>query len=288
MKKPLLIIDNVTVNAYDKVIYKVDNFKVNEGEIVFILGKNGSGKSSFFRRFFSSAPTGFEGIKLENHDNSVTVIKGDDGDFILGENYGLNDIKYHKKIIYSKQEEIFNRFDNILVSLTRKTNAVIEKIPNNKELKDKLRKFAVEEGRHILKYANSKLEINNLSDKEIIRQLKRHKSTSLSGGTKRLVTVLADIIFTKVIKPTVLVMDEPLNHLDFNNQIYIKNKINELFLEGTTILLISHYLYFPFFNHKRCKKYLIKNNKMSIYTGLDTIIDEQLLKTISKIEENNY
>jgi iron complex transport system ATP-binding protein len=78
---------------------------------------------------------------------------------------------------------------------------------------------------------------HNALDKIGILDLKDRAFSELSGGQKQLV-LLARAIAQEV---TVFLMDEPVNGLDYGNQIRLLELINELNREGYTFLKTTHY-----------------------------------------------
>jgi ABC-type dipeptide/oligopeptide/nickel transport system ATPase subunit len=74
----------------------------------------------------------------------------------------------------------------------------------------------------------------------------KSKPSKFSGGEQRLLSVLA----TVAMRPNTdfLIIDEPLNNLDFVNARNISNMINKVIQENSKlgILMISHCRIFPF------------------------------------------
>lgn len=96
-------------------------------------------------------------------------------------------------------------------------------------------------------------EINSLIDKWIPRKTDnsrvfdaKTKPAKFSGGEQRLLSVLS-IISTRS-KANLLIIDEPLNNLDFINARNISNVINRAMKENPRmgLLMISHCRIFPF------------------------------------------
>lgn len=78
---------------------------------------------------------------------------------------------------------------------------------------------------------------HNALDKIGILDLKNRAFSELSGGQKQMV-LLARAIAQEV---NVFIMDEPVNGLDYGNQIRLLELINELNREGYTFLKTTHY-----------------------------------------------
>ena len=69
-----------------------------------------------------------------------------------------------------------------------------------------------------------------------ISQLKNRLYTELSGGEQQMV------MLTRLIaqQPGILLLDEPISHLDYNNQIHIIRLIKQLVSDGLTIISVLH------------------------------------------------
>ena len=56
MSEPILFLRNVTIYQEEKVILSNINLEVNHGEFIYIIGKTGSGKSSFMKTLYGDLP----------------------------------------------------------------------------------------------------------------------------------------------------------------------------------------------------------------------------------------
>lgn len=56
MSQPVLSLQNVTIYQENRVILSQVNLEVNHGEFIYIIGKTGSGKSSFMKTLYGDLP----------------------------------------------------------------------------------------------------------------------------------------------------------------------------------------------------------------------------------------
>lgn len=56
MAEPILFLRNVTIYQEEKAILANINLEVNHGEFIYIIGKTGSGKSSFMKTLYADLP----------------------------------------------------------------------------------------------------------------------------------------------------------------------------------------------------------------------------------------
>lgn len=56
MSQPVLFLRNVTIYQENKVILSNINLEVNHGEFIYIIGKTGTGKSSFMKTLYADLP----------------------------------------------------------------------------------------------------------------------------------------------------------------------------------------------------------------------------------------
>ena len=56
MSQPILFLRNVTIYQEEKVILTNVNLEVNQGEFIYLIGKTGSGTSSFMKTLYADLP----------------------------------------------------------------------------------------------------------------------------------------------------------------------------------------------------------------------------------------
>ena len=76
MSEPILFLRNVTIYQEDKVILSNINLEVNKGDFIYIIGKTGSGKSSFMKTLYADLPLKEGQARIVEYD--LAVLKDDD------------------------------------------------------------------------------------------------------------------------------------------------------------------------------------------------------------------
>ena len=76
MSEPILFLRNVTIYQEEKVILSNINLEVNHGEFIYLIGKTGSGKSSFMKTLYADLPLIEGQSSIVNFD--LATLKEDD------------------------------------------------------------------------------------------------------------------------------------------------------------------------------------------------------------------
>ncbi len=187
--------------SYDSKPF-IDNLdlKINDGEMVGIIGNTGCGKSTFVRLIAG----------LIKSDSGKIIIDGDD----------ITDKKFNKKILRRKLGIVFQFPEMQLFEQT------IEK-----DIFFGLKQYKLTYDKKY-KRAKEALELLGLD----FEKIKDKSPLALSGGEKRKVAV-AGIL---VCKPKYLIFDEPIAGLDCNSRDNFMKLLLALKQNGTTIIIISH------------------------------------------------
>ena len=187
--------------SYDSKPF-IDNLdlKINDGEMVGIIGNTGCGKSTFVRLI----------ARLIKSDSGKIIIDGDD----------ITNKKFNKKILRRKLGIVFQFPEMQLFEQT------IEK-----DIFFGLKQYKLT---YDEKYKGAKeaLELLGLD----FDRIKDKSPLALSGGEKRKIAV-AGIL---VCKPKYLIFDEPIAGLDCNSRDSFMKLLLALKQNGTTIIIISH------------------------------------------------
>lgn len=182
-------------------IIKDLNWEVNEGDFIAVLGKSGSGKSTFL--------------------NLVGILdKADSGDiFIEGQNIkDLNDKE--RDIIRNKFLGFVFQFHYLLQEFTALENVMLPALATRNTNKNEVKKRAIE----------------LLNEVELGERL-YHKPSELSGGEKQRVAIARALINN----PKILLADEPTGNLDGETSEVIHNMLHKINKEKKqTIIVVTH------------------------------------------------
>jgi len=80
MSQPILFLRNVTIYQEEKVILTNVNLEVKQGEFIYLIGKTGSGKSSFMKTLYADLPLTEGQSNIVNYD--LATLKEDDIPFL--------------------------------------------------------------------------------------------------------------------------------------------------------------------------------------------------------------
>ena len=187
--------------SYDSKPF-IDNLdlKIDDGEMVGIIGNTGCGKSTFVRLIAG----------LIKSDSGKIIIDGDD----------ITNKKFNKKILRRKLGIVFQFPEMQLFEQT------IEK-----DIFFGLKQYKLTYDEKY-KRAKETLELLGLD----FEKIKDKSPRALSGGEKRKIAV-AGIL---VCKPKYLIFDEPIAGLDCNSRDSFMKLLLALKQNGTTIIIISH------------------------------------------------
>lgn len=205
MEKTMLKLEKVNKHYRDKkkdlhIIRDLD-LEVKEGELVSILGKSGSGKSTMLNLMglLDKADSGkiyFDGVEVDN-------IKGRNIDKLRNEMLGF----------------VF-QFHYLLPEFTALENVMIPALANNFSRKKEIEKKA-----------------SDLLNEVGLGERLHHKPNELSGGEKQRVAIARALINT----PKILLADEPTGNLDEETSEKIHELFHKINKEHKqSIIVVTH------------------------------------------------
>lgn len=201
----ILRIENLCKNYKEKKnelsIIKDLNWELNEGDFVAVLGKSGSGKSTFL--------------------NLIGILdKADEGNIFI-EGREINSLKEEERDKVRNQCLGFVfQFHYLLPEFTALENVMLPALATKNEGKEKIKERA----------------IKLLEDVELGERI-NHRPSELSGGEKQRVAIARALINN----PKIILADEPTGNLDVETSEVIHKvlkKINEE--KKQTIIVVTH------------------------------------------------
>ena len=241
----MLKVENLHVKVADKEILKGVDFELASGELHVVMGPNGSGKSTL-------------ALTIAGHPRYV-VTEGR----ILFEG---------KDITYAKPEERAKK--GIFLSFQHPVEVEGVKVINflQRTLKNLRGIDEVEAYDMIFK------AVEDLGFDSSI--LSRELNVGFSGGERKKLEMLQAYL----VKPKLLILDEPDSGVDVDSLKVIAGVIAKLHSEGTAILLITHYgRILKYLNPQRV--HVLKEGKLVVSGGMELVklIEE---KGFAAVEEN--
>ena len=216
----VLSIKDLSIQIKSRKLMQNISFSVGEGEAVLLSGANGIGKSTLLKSI----------LRLEGEGKRISgeiLVRG------FGDMFSLTDEEVQRCrscVAYVQQRDDYAEMGNI-------------------QVRDIISESGEASARKTLSYS----EVNDLIDEWIPRRDDnsrifdaKSKPAKFSGGEQRLLSVLS-VIATRS-KADLMIIDEPLNNLDFVNARNISNLINRVIRENPkmALLMISHCRIFPF------------------------------------------
>ncbi len=191
---------NTDLNIGNKNILKNINFSISEGEMVFLIGRTGSGKTTFINSIF--------------------------GNLEIGKSDKFNVLNYDLKKINENQ----------IPFLRRKIGFVFQdfKLLNDRSIYDNLEFVLKSTGNNDKKNINKKIQrvlklvgINSSLDKF---------PNQLSGGEQQRVAIARSVLNN----PELIIADEPTGNLDPETSLEIIELFQRLNKIGTSMIIATH------------------------------------------------
>jgi len=240
----VLTVENVSHGFGARAILTGASFRLLKGEHVGLIGANGEGKSTFLNIITGQlAPD--EG-KVE-WSNRVTVGYLDQHS-VLTKGKSIRDVLREAfQNMFDLEAEMLGLYDKMGDSTPEQVDKMMEEVG---ELQDML-----EHGGFYILDAKIEEVANGLGLGDI--GLDRDV-TDLSGGQR------TKVLLTKLLlqNPTILILDEPTNYLDFEHIEWLKRYLKEY---ENSFILVSHDI--PFLNEVVNVIYHVENANLTRYTG---------------------
>lgn len=198
-------IQNLKKNFGEKVAVNIDSFQVKSGDILGLVGNNGAGKSTLFRLI-------------------LDLIKADGGTVRMTGNAGGEsvDVNVAETEVWKDWTGAFVDESFLIDYLT--PDEYFQFIAHISGCSDEALQEFLSQFSHFM-------ADEVLGQKKLIR--------NLSAGNKQKVGIIAAML----LKPQVLILDEPFNFLDPSSQSAMKHMLKKYNEEtGATILVSSHNL----------------------------------------------
>ncbi len=220
----IISVNGLTIKINNEILINNVSFDINEGDAILLSGLNGVGKSTLIKSIM--------GIDI-NNKTILGNIKDMNNTDILSLNSTMLQ-KYRSEVAYIQQRDEYSEMGNV-------------------QVKDIVSESMEAYSGRSLSYS----EVNDLIDKWIPRKINgkrvfdaKSKPRKFSGGEQRLLSVFAAIATRSDTR--LLLIDEPLNNLDFINVRLISNMINKVHLENPKmgLIMISHCRIFPFISRE--------------------------------------
>ncbi len=196
----LIEITNASVSVAGSTLLDNVDFHVNEGEFVYLVGKVGSGKSSFLKMLYGELPTGEQG--------KVSVL-------------GCNMHKLKRRHLPALRKQLGIVFQDFQLLSDRTVYDNIDFVLRATGWN----KAALRE-RRIGEVLN---EVGLL-----------HKMHSyphqLSGGEQQRISIARALINT----PRVVLADEPTGNLDYDNSTDVMHLLKSVCERGTAVIMVTH------------------------------------------------
>jgi iron complex transport system ATP-binding protein len=239
-RTPIISIDNLSFGyGQNQTVISDVSCNISENIFTVIMGKNGSGKSTFLRLLGGIMPY---------HKGSIKVSNVELKDLKLGERAKMIGFlpQHHKPVFPFKVSEVV---------LTGRASYIQFSPKKSDEYQ-----------------ADKALELIGISS------LRNRVYSELSGGEQQLV-MIARLLAQQ---PKILLLDEPISHLDYHNQIRILKLVKELVATNITVVAVLHdpnmtYLFGEEFIYvHESQVHEVKDKKAWDHPLVDKIFDNQL------------
>lgn len=217
--RSILSVHGLSIKVNNRLLTQDVSFEINPGDAILLSGENGIGKSSILKAIMQ--------IETENKVVTGSIQSSTFGDIL---SLRAEDVqRFRASIAYVQQKDDYSQMGNIRVEdiISASAEAYSGKTLTSSEVNDIIDEW--------IPPKNSKRVFDAKS-----------KPAKFSGGEQRLLSVLS-IVATRP-SAELMLIDEPLNNLDFNNAKNISNMLNKVIKANPSmgLIMISHCRIFPF------------------------------------------
>lgn len=196
---------NVNIFQDDKTILNNVNFRVDNSEFIYVIGKVGSGKSSLLKTIYAELD-----VEADNEEATADVL-------------GRNLFKLKRKEVPLLRREMGIIFQDFQLLHEFTVHGNLEFVLKATGWKNKT---------EIEQRINEVLKDVGMSDK------KDKKTHELSGGEQQRIAIARALLN----KPKVIIADEPTGNLDAETASNIVKLLKEITLQGTAVIMSTHNL----------------------------------------------
>lgn len=217
----MLELKNISISLSGKEILKNINLKINDNEKIGIVGRNGSGKTTFLRFLMGEIDRDY------NEDGTLGELIKDKKSEIGFLKQTLSD---NNKNVYEYLKEAYKNIIDMREKIDKMTEELSENYDENLAIKQhNLLENYINLGGHYyekeLKRGFSKFGFN-------INDLDKNLS-EFSGGQVTKISILKLLLS----KPDILLLDEPTNHLDIDAIEWMEDYLKKY---SKTVIVVSH------------------------------------------------
>ena len=224
---PLIEFKSISKHIYKKCIFKKSSFEIYQNEIVGLIGKSGSGKSTFIKILLGKLELTSGAIEY----NSDVLIKSS---------------KRSTKKTISEKFQHSNPFTTFIGYVPQFNSSYEElTIYQNLHFFAKINNVPTMKIRSRIKYVLRLVHLDS-HEKMLVK--------NLSGGMKRRLELAIALIH----EPKILILDEPFTGLDTKIKYELWNMLVKIKKTGVTILISTHLLHSA---QHFCDRFLILNRQ---------------------------
>jgi ABC-type molybdenum transport system ATPase subunit/photorepair protein PhrA len=288
--KTLLSIKNLKLRFNEEKSVMIRELEIKQGDFITIYGKNGVGKSTFLDLLagedldqLRTRRIKIEGTaELSINDKVIDLVK------LNNENNNLKIIEKNRQEInlevsYLNQNQSYESNNSVYAVLT---SLVYNKYPKrssdiNKKINRQKFFFINLIFKEILK------ETKELSNYTKIFRIKRLSINKLSFGEQKIISFMSRAFYASVFKPSLLILDEPLNFLSPESKKLLNNILIKIFLKDqlvktTALILVSHCNIFPFILNNITKQLVFEVPEVTV-----KVEDKLFIKCLGEFDEEN-